>query len=122
MSKGAYDIFALVINFLDGNWKPRKVTIGLFETTETTSQTLARNLNELLDSYNLKKKIITYVKDEGANLNAMTMALKTIMISWEWKKVSMEHVFSKTYQYATTEKRVCKNLKFVSIKSVQSNI
>jgi hypothetical protein len=34
-SKGAYDIFALVINFLDGNWKPKKVTIGLFETTKT---------------------------------------------------------------------------------------
>jgi hypothetical protein len=24
MSKGTYDIFALVINFLDGNMKPRK--------------------------------------------------------------------------------------------------
>jgi len=38
MSKGAYDIFALVINFLDENWQPKKVTIGLFETTK--SQTL----------------------------------------------------------------------------------
>ncbi len=31
MSKGAYDIFALVINFLDGNWKPKKVTIGFLK-------------------------------------------------------------------------------------------
>ncbi len=91
MSKGAYDIFALVINFLDGNWKPREVTIGLFKATKTTNQTLAKNLNELLDSY-LRKKIIIYVKDEGANLNAMTMTFKTIMISREWKKVSMELV------------------------------
>jgi hypothetical protein len=30
MSKGAYDTFALVINFLDENWQPKKVTIGLF--------------------------------------------------------------------------------------------
>jgi hypothetical protein len=62
--KGAYDIFALIINFLDGNWKPRKITIGLFKVTETANQALVRNLNELLDSYNLRKKIIVYVKDE----------------------------------------------------------
>jgi hypothetical protein len=28
------------------------------------------------------------------------------------------HAFSKTYQYVIVEKRVCKNLKFVLIKSV----
>jgi hypothetical protein len=48
--------------------------MSLFEVTKTTNQTLANNLNELLDSYNLRKKIITYVKDEGASFNAMTMA------------------------------------------------
>jgi hypothetical protein len=35
MSKGAYDIFSFIINFLDGNWKLRKVTIDLFEAKET---------------------------------------------------------------------------------------
>jgi hypothetical protein len=34
MSKGAHDIFALVINFLNENWQPKKVTIGFFETTK----------------------------------------------------------------------------------------
>ncbi len=62
--KGAYDILALIINFLDGNWKPKKITIGLFKAIKITNQALARNLNELLDSYNLRKKIIVYVKDE----------------------------------------------------------
>jgi hypothetical protein len=65
MLKGAYDIFALVINFLDENWQPKKVTIGLFEATETIGQTLAKNLKELLDSYGLSKKIIAYVNKEG---------------------------------------------------------
>jgi hypothetical protein len=51
----------------------------LFEATKTTNQALAMNLNELLDSYNLRKKIIIYVKDEGANFNAMTMALKIVV-------------------------------------------
>jgi hypothetical protein len=33
MSKGTYDIFALVINFLDEIWQAKKVTIGQFEAT-----------------------------------------------------------------------------------------
>jgi hypothetical protein len=47
------------------------IIIGVFEASETTSEALARNSTELLDQYDLRKKIIAYVKDEGANLNAM---------------------------------------------------
>ncbi len=67
MSKGTYDIFSLVINFLDENWHPKKLTIGLFEGIEITNQALVINLKALLDSYGFSKKIIVYVKDEGAN-------------------------------------------------------
>jgi hypothetical protein len=35
MSKGAYDIFALVINFLGTDWQPKHITIGLFEAMDT---------------------------------------------------------------------------------------
>jgi hypothetical protein len=55
------------------------VTIGLFETIETISQALAKNLKELLDSYGLSKKIIPYIKDEGTNLNSMTTDLKFVV-------------------------------------------
>jgi hypothetical protein len=41
MSKGPYDVFALVIKFLGSDWQPKHVTISLFETTITTKQTLA---------------------------------------------------------------------------------
>jgi hypothetical protein len=40
----------------------------LFEANEITRHAMARNLTELLDQYDLRKKIITYVKDESANL------------------------------------------------------
>jgi hypothetical protein len=43
----------------------------MFETNETI-RVMARNLTKLLDQYDLKKKNVAYVKDEGANLNAMT--------------------------------------------------
>ncbi len=67
MSKGAYDVFALMINFLSSDWQPKHVTIGLFEVTKTIGQTLTRNLTKLLDKYGLRKKIIAYVKNEGSN-------------------------------------------------------
>ncbi len=35
MSKGAYDVFALIINFLSNDWQAKHVTIGLFEVIET---------------------------------------------------------------------------------------
>ncbi len=54
MFKKTYDVFALVINFLGSDWQPKHVTIGLFKTIETTSQTLAKNLIELLDKYGLR--------------------------------------------------------------------
>ncbi len=40
---------------------------------------MARNLIELLDQYDLRKKIVAYVKGEGANLNAMTTVLKFVV-------------------------------------------
>ncbi len=36
MSKGAHDVFALVISFLNEGWHPQHITIGLFEANETT--------------------------------------------------------------------------------------
>ncbi len=54
MSKGAHDVFFLVIIFLGSNWKPKHVTFGLFEATETTKQTLVKNFIEFLDAYGLK--------------------------------------------------------------------
>ncbi len=51
---------------------------------------MARNLIELLDQYDLRKKIIIYVKDEGANLNAMTKTLKFVV---NCEVLSMEESF-----------------------------
>ncbi len=81
MSKGAYDVFILVINFLGSDWQPKHVTIGLFEAITTTRQALVWNLIELLDKYALKRKNIVYVKDEGLDFNAMTAL--TFVVSCE---------------------------------------
>jgi hypothetical protein len=51
------------------------MTISFIEVIKTTRQTLTKSLTKLLDKYGLKKKTITYVKDEGSNFNAMTSVL-----------------------------------------------
>jgi hypothetical protein len=79
MSKGAHDVFVLVIMFLGFDWKPKHVILGSFEAAQITRQVLARNLIELLDAYGLRNKIIAYVKDEGSNLNTLTNALNYIV-------------------------------------------
>ncbi len=62
MSKGAHDIFALIINVLGSNWQPKQVTISLFEVTSNIKQTLANNLTKLVDQYGLRNKIIVMLR------------------------------------------------------------
>ncbi len=78
VSKGARDVFALVINFLGSNRKPKQMTIGLFEVTKITGQALVKNFINFLDAYGLKNQIITYVKDQCSNLNTLTSPLKFV--------------------------------------------
>jgi hypothetical protein len=122
MSKGAYDVFALMINFSSSDWQPKHVTISLFEATKTTGQALVRNLTKLLDKYGLRKKIIAYVKNEGSNFNVMTTALKAIInseplgLEESFQGTCFGHAFSKVCQYGITKEKLCKNLKYVSVK------
>lgn len=55
--------------------------LNLFEAINFTRHALARNLIDLLHIYGLKNKIIMYVKNEGSNLNALTSALKFVVIN-----------------------------------------
>jgi hypothetical protein len=54
------------------------MTIGLFEVTKTTNQTMVNNLTKYL-IMDWEKNKIAYVKDEGSNLNIMTTTLKSIV-------------------------------------------
>ncbi len=57
----------------------KHITIGLFETFETLGQTLTRILEDLLEQYGLTRNILAYVKNKGANLNTMIVALKLVI-------------------------------------------
>ncbi len=77
---------------------------------------MVKNLTKLLDSYALTRKIITYVKDEGSNLNILSTTLKSIVscdilgLDESFQGTCFGHAFSKAWQHATTEEIFCKNL------------
>jgi hypothetical protein len=100
----------------------------LFEATKTNGQALVRSITKLLDKYGLRKKIIAYVKDGGSNLNAMTIVLYVVVnyesfgLEESFQSTCFGHVFSKACQYGTTRENVCKDLKYVYVKSIQANL
>jgi hypothetical protein len=55
-------MFCIGCKFFEKNWMHKHISIGLFETFETSRQALARSLQDLLEQYSLAKNIITYVK------------------------------------------------------------
>ncbi len=85
---------------------------------------MAKNLIEIFEKYNLKKKIIVYVKDEKSNLNTMIATLKTFIscdnlsLEESYQGTCFEHAFSKAYQYVIMDKKFIKTLTYVSTKTI----
>ncbi len=47
MSKWAYDIYALVINFLGFDWQPKHIAIGLFQASYTSRHALTKVIMQI---------------------------------------------------------------------------
>jgi hypothetical protein len=113
MSKCGHDTFALVINFINSHWVPCHVTMGLFETTNTSGVVMAAHVKELLSSYNLLDKLITYMKDKGDNLSTLTRALSFVVgcvplkLVACWQRSCFGHAFNITCQYACNDAITC---------------
>ncbi len=73
----------------------------------------------------MREEIIVDVKDEGSNLNTMTITLKSIIsydvlgLTKHFQGSCFCHAFFKACQYALVYEKICKGLKYVSIKTVQ---
>ncbi len=69
-----------------------------------------------MDSYALRRKIITYVKDEGSNLNIMATTLKSIVscdilgLEESFQGTCFGDAFSKVCQHATIEGKCLQRL------------
>jgi hypothetical protein len=69
----------VTIRLIEATETTGQMIIKSFEVIETTWQVLAINLNNLLDYFGFRKKVIAFVKDERANLNVMTLALTFVV-------------------------------------------
>jgi hypothetical protein len=63
-----FDIFSLIVNFINKEWIPCHITIGLFETLDIWRVVLVRQVKALLAKFNFINKFLAYGKDESKNL------------------------------------------------------
>jgi hypothetical protein len=104
------------------------ITTGLFEVNETTRQSMAIQLQVLLDKFSLSHKVVAFLKDESTYISTMVATLHSI-IDYEplkilrvYKGMCFTHVMSKACYYATNDEKVSVGLKNVSVKEVQSGL
>ncbi len=77
----------------------------------------------MFDQYGLKNKIISYIENEGSNLNTMIIILKYVVkcevlgLDESFEGSCFCHIFSKTFQNVIIDEKHLRNFKFVSIKS-----
>jgi hypothetical protein len=122
MSRSSYDTFALVINFFNLSWIPCHISIGLFEAHDTFGATLIKQMKILLVEFNLKNKVIMYVKDEGTNLNFLTTTFisivpcKLLQLPQPFVNICFGQIVSKVCQYVMNEAKVGVGMKEVSLK------
>jgi hypothetical protein len=88
---------------------------------------LAKNLIKLFDQYELKRKIIAYVKNERSNLDTIIIVFKSIVkcealgLNESFHSTFFGHAFSKACQYPWMI-YFYKTLRFISLNFVQSNL
>ncbi len=128
MSKGAHDVFAMVVNFLSISLEPKHVTVGLFEASNTNGVAMAMKVKQILKKFGLTQKIMAYVKDESSNLATCAQALKAVVSCVNLDKAKpfdghcFGHTLSRVCQYVIFDEKVGFGLLYASIKSTQVDV
>ncbi len=126
MAKSRHDTFALVINFINSHWVPSHVTMGLFEAINKSKVAMVAQVKELLLSYNLLDKLITYVKEKGGNLSTHARSLNYVDNCAPLKHVApgqgsrFGHAFSKATNMLLMMQQICLSFQEVNLKATRS--
>ncbi len=113
----------MFVNFIFSDWRAKHVTLFLFKMTDTSGMVMAPKLQELLDKFVLTNRIVTYVKDEGSNLETCASALNSIVwcnslgLLEPFDILCFGHALSKVCQYATIDEKVSIDLNYAFIKA-----
>jgi len=88
--------FALIVNFLNWNWVPFHVTIGLFEATNTSGVVLIELVKCFKAKFQLTNKFFTCVKDECMKLAYLLLWFVIYLVReivfwdmWCWRFTNM---------------------------------
>jgi len=125
MSRIGYNTFCLIMNFIDDTWQLHHVTIGLFEAPKTIGATLAEIVKPLLAQYKFIKKIITYMKDEGNNLNTLASTFlqvvnyELLQLTSPYVGACFGHTVSKTCQYVISNDKICVGMTQMLLRNAQ---
>jgi hypothetical protein len=121
MSRRGVNTVALVIHFINEQWVPCRVTIGVFEAPDMAGAALATEVKELLNSFDLTDKVIAFVTDDDSRLGSLTNALSSMVLcsplqlSEPYAGTCFGHVMSKACDNATNDQKVCSRMSEVSI-------
>jgi hypothetical protein len=128
MSKGAHDVFVVVINFVSNKWEAKHIIIKLFEVSNFSGVAMVPRLQQLLDKFFFTQKILAYVKDEGSNIqtyaNALNYVISCVNLAMMEPFVGscFGHALSKVCHYPITNEKVAQGLSYASIKTTPGNI
>jgi len=124
MSKSGMDTFVMIVHFLNAQWEPCHIIVGLFEIADTTGSVMALQVIDVLAKHGFITQVIAYVKYEGGNISTMTITLismvlcQALRLTTPFARACWGHAMSKCCQYATDDSKVSSG-QSVSIKEAQ---
>ncbi len=100
------------MNFISDFWVFRHVTIKLFKMLNIYGIILAKIVKPSLKKFQMTKRIIFYVKNEGSNLGTLESVLIFVVnhefldLSKPYVGTCFGHLMSNFCQYVTSEEKV----------------
>ena len=122
MSRCGINTFCLVVDFVDGEWVPQHLIVGIFKVSDMFGVALVEVVKWLLSEFGLTYQVLTYAKDDNINLNMLATNLKFVVkckpleIDEPYLGTCFEHVMSNACQYGTNDNIVCVGMTCVSLK------
>ncbi len=104
MPRTRYNIFAIIVSFINTSWISTHMTIDIFKVHNIIGASHGNQVNTL-DSFGLLDKVIAYIKDEGFNLSTLTSTLIFVVscyffqLTYPFVRSCFDHDVSKVAWY-----------------------
>ena len=133
MSRGAEDIFDIIVLGMDDEFRQHHVHLSLIEVKDTQSDVLVQHLTDILTKYNLTQKNIACVKDGGSTLqtcsehDTISWMIQDIVSCSElgmdscFKGLCFAHILSNAFN-AATSRGVYQDLESIDFNKVLSGL